>query len=318
VLKTVDEGTAFCRENGCDFLVALGGGSCIDTAKAISVLMTNEGQLWDYITGGSGLGKPILNETMPVITIPTTAGTGSEVGVGLVITKEDTNEKGSVKVNSLFPRYCFADMELQSSVPAKLTAFQGYDALTHCMEGYTNLRAGHMTDMYALTGIEHASQYLPRAVKNGKDLKAREHVGFCAVLTGTSMALSGTSSMHALEHAMSGYHGNLPHGAGLIMLAHAWFKRNVDVHACDDRFIQMAKAMGKEDASKASDFIDLLDKFISDIGCSELKMSDYGITPDEFEKFDENARFVVGGLFGVDRVPFTKEDVVNVFTKSYK
>lgn len=243
--ETVMEGAAFVKAQGADFIVALGGGSVIDSAKAIAVMAANPGDLWDYIASGTGKGQPIKNKPLPIVAISTTAGTGSEADAGCVITNPDTNEKVGLKTPDLFPVLCIEDPELMKSVPAHYTAYQGFDAL-------------------------------------------------------------------------SAYHPNLPHGAGLIMLSRAYFGNVIAHHACDERFIRMAKAMGMENADKPEDFLTVLQKLLEDCGVADLKMSDYGITPDEFPKMADNAMGPMGGLFACDRVALTKEDVIGIYQKSYK
>ena len=121
-----------------------------------------------------------------------------------------------------------------------------------------------------------------------------------------------------MEHALSGYHNQLPHGAGLIMDCVANFSYFVEHHACDDRFIRLAKAMGKEDASSPWDFIDMLKKLIEDCGVADLKMSDWGITPDEFPKMADDGLGPLHWLFTCDRIPLTKDDIIEMYQKSYK
>lgn len=316
--ETVMEGAAFVKAQGADFIVALGGGSVIDSAKAIAVMAANPGDLWDYIASGTGKGQPIKNKPLPIVAISTTAGTGSEADAGCVITNPETNEKVGLKTSDLFPVLCIEDPELMKSVPAHYTAYQGFDALSHSLEGYISKFANLMSDMYAITAIENVGRYLARAVKNGNDIEARTHVAFGNILSGTVMCAGTTSSQHSLEHALSAYHPNLPHGAGLIMLSRAYFGNVITHHACDERFIHMAKAMGMENADKPEDFLTVLQKLLEDCGVADLKMSYYGITPDEFPKMADNAMGPMGGLFACDRVALTKEDVIGIYQKSYK
>lgn len=245
-------------------------------------------------------------------------GGGSEADAGCVITNPETNEKVGLKTPDLFPVLCIEDPELMKSVPAHYTAYQGFDALSHSLEGYISKFANLMSDMYAITAIENVGRYLARAVKNGNDIEARTHVAFGNILSGTVMCVGTTSSQHSLEHALSAYHPNLPHGAGLIMLSRAYFGNVIAHHACDERFIRMAKAMGMENADKPEDFLTVLQKLLEDCGVADLKMSDYGITPDEFPKMADNAMGPMGGLFACDRVALTKEDVIGIYQKSYK
>ena len=316
--ENVMDGAAFVKAQGADFIVALGGGSVIDSAKAIAVMAANPGDLWDYIASGTGKGQPIKNKPLPIVAISTTAGTGSEADAGCVITNPETNEKVGLKTPDLFPVLCIEDPELMKSVPAHYTAYQGFDALSHSLEGYISKFANLMSDMYAITAIENVGLYLARAVKDGNDIEARTHVAFGNILSGTVMCVGTTSSQHSLEHALSAYHPNLPHGAGLIMLSRAYFGNVIAHHACDERFVRMAKAMGMENADKPEDFLTVLQKLLEDCGVADLKMSDYGITPDEFPKMADNAMGPMGGLFACDRVALTKEDVIGIYQKSYK
>ncbi len=314
----VNAGAKVARDNDCDFLVALGGGSVMDCAKAIAVMATNEGELWDYVPIGSGKGQPIAVRPLPIIAITTTAGTGSETDSSGVITKEDTFEKAFVGDASLFPVLSIVDAELMKSVPATFTAYQGFDALFHSTEGYIAKGANLMSDMYALEAIRNIAEYLPRAIKDGNDIEARTRVAFGNTLSGGVMCLTLIASEHALEHALSAYHPNLPHGAGLIMVSRAYYKYFIEHHACDDRFIRMAQAMGMTEATKPEDFLTALTRLQEACGVADLKMSDYGIVPEEFETLMRNTREVMGVMFTSDRVQMSDADIVNVYKESYK
>lgn len=314
----VMEGAAFARENQCDFIVALGGGSVMDASKAIAAMAVNDGDLWDYISGGTGKGMTIAKEPLPLIAITTTAGTGSEVDQWGVVSNEETNEKiGFGGYDSLFPQIAVVDPKLMKSVPAKFTAYQGFDALFHSVECYISVAANLMSDMYALTAIENIGAYLARAVRDGSDMEAREHVAFANTLSGVVMTLSGCTSEHSMEHAMSAYHHDLPHGAGLIMISKAYFTHFIEKNACDERFVRMAQALGMKDAKEPMDFIKALEELQEACGVANLKMSDYGILPDEFMTLAKNARATMGGLFFCDRVLISDEECVSIFKKSY-
>lgn len=215
-VANVEAGAKTAREQACDFLVALGGGSVMDCTKAIALMAANPGELWDYVPVGSGKRNPIRVKPLPIVAITTTAGTGSETDNSGVITKEDTFEKAFVGDASLFPVLSIVDAGLMKSVPPAFTAYQGFDALFHSTEGYIAKGANLMSDMYALEAIRNIAAYLPRAVKDGNDLEARTRVAFGNTLSGAVMCLTLITSEHALEHALSAYHPNLPHGAGLI------------------------------------------------------------------------------------------------------
>lgn len=317
--STVMAGGAFARENGCDFIVALGGGSCLDAAKAMATMATNDGDCWDYMSGGTGKGMPIAKKPLPLIAITTTAGTGSEVDQWGVITNEETHEKmGFGGIDELFPVLAIVDPELMRTVPPMFTAYQGFDALFHSVECYISGMANLMGDMYALTAIENVGRNLARAVKDGNDREAREKVAFGNTLSGAVMCISACTSEHSMEHAMSAYHQELPHGAGLIMISKAYFTHFIEQHVCDERFVRMAQAMGMEDAKEPMDFIAALTKLQEDCGVADLKMSDYGIKPEEFDEMAKNARETMGGLFMCDRSPLSHEDCVAIYEKSYK
>ncbi|HQN05540.1 MAG TPA: iron-containing alcohol dehydrogenase [Anaerolineaceae bacterium] len=309
-------GAKSVRDNGCDFLVALGGGSVLDASKIIAMMAANEGDLWDYVQAGSGKRQSLKSDPLPVICITTTAGTGSEVDPWGVVTNEETNEK--IGIGGEYPVIAVVDPELMTTVPPKFTAYQGFDALLQVIETYIASFANPMSDMYSLTAIENAGAFLVRAVKDGNDLEARERVAFANTLSGVAMTISSTTAEHSLEHAMSAYHPDLPHGAGLIMISKAFFEFFIEKHACDDRFVRMAQALGMKNASKPEDFITVLVKLQQDCGVAELKMSDYGITPDEFETLAKNARETMGSLFDANPYEMTQEDCVAVLSKSYR
>lgn len=316
--STVMDGAAFARKNGCDFIVALGGGSCMDASKAIALMATNEGDLWDYVVSGTGNGKSIKVNPLPIVAITTTAGTGSETDYGAVITNAETNEKTGIVHELLFPTLAIVDPELMCTVPPKFTAYQGFDALFHSVEGYISNRANLMSDMVGITAIENVSRNLAKTVKNPNDLEAREKVAFGNYLSGIEMCVGSTSSQHSLEHAMSAYHQELPHGAGLIMLSKSYFTHFINKHVCDERFVSMAKAMGMKDAKEPMDFITMLVNLQKDCGVADLRMSDYGIKPEEFEMMAKNAMDTMGFLFACDRVALSVEDCIDIYKNAYK
>lgn len=316
--STVMAGGSFAKENSCDFVVALGGGSCIDAAKAMAIMATNGGDYWDYIPSGSGKGKQIENKPIPIVAITTTAGTGSETDAGAVITNEETHEKTGFGSDDLYPILAIVDPELMRTVPPKFTAYQGFDALFHSVEGYVSKWVNLMSDMYAITAIENVAQNLANAVKDGNDINAREKVAFGNTLSGVVMCVGCCTSEHSLEHAMSAYHQQLPHGAGLIMISKAYFTHLINKHVCDDRFIKMASVMGMQDAKEPMDFIEMLVKLQEECGVADLKMSDYGIKPEEFEIMAKNAKETMGGLFMCDRSELSVNDCIEIYKASYK
>lgn len=316
--EAVMEGAAFARENGCDFIVALGGGAVLDSSVAVAAMATNEGDLWDYVCGGTGLGKPLKHKGLPIVTITTTAGTGSEVNCWGVISNLETKEKIGFGDPILTPVLAIVDPELMTTVPPRYTAFQGFDALFHNTEVMMSNGVNILSETIALSAIENIAKYLPRAVKNGNDLEAREHIAYGSTMAGITMQLTSTTAQHSMEHAMSAYHHNLPHGAGLIMISKAFAAFFIGRHACDGQFIKMAKAMGMENADKPGDFITALSKLQEDCGVHDLKMSDYGFTPEESMTLAKGARSMQGGLFLANPCTMTDEDCAGIFDKSYR
>lgn len=318
VKEMIMEGAAFARENSCDFIVALGGGAVLDSAVAIAAMAANPGDLWDYVNGGTGKGRPLAHPGLPIVTITLTAGTGSEVNCWGVISNLETKEKIGFGDPSLVPVLAVVDPELMKTVPARYTAYQGFDALFHNTEVMMSNGVNVLSEAIALSAIENISGYLPRAVENGNDLEAREHVAYGSTMAGISMQLTSTTAQHSMEHAMSAYHHDLPHGAGLIMISRAFAEFFIEKHACDGQFIKMARAMGIENADKPEDFITALVRLQEACGVADLKMSDYGITKDESMTLAVNARETMGGLFLANPYPISDEECAGIFEKSYR
>lgn len=315
----VMEGAAYAKEQGCDFIVALGGGAVLDSSTAIAAMATNPGDLWDYVSGGTGKAQPLMNDPLPIVTITLTAGTASEINCWGVISNLETHEKiGFGGDPRLIPVLSIVDPELMRSVPAKYTAYQGFDALFHNTEVMMSKGINIMSETLALSAIENIAHYLPRAVKDGNDLEAREHVAYGSTIAGMAMQLTSTIAQHSMEHAMSAYHHDLPHGAGLIMISKAFAEFFIAKHACDGQFIKMAKVMGHPEASKPEDFITALVRLQERCGVADLKMSDYGITPGEAMTLAVNARETMGGLFLSNPCPMSDEECAGIFTKSYR
>lgn len=318
VKEVIMEGAAFARENGCDFILALGGGAVLDSSKAISAMATNEGDLWDYVSGGTGKGKPLANKGLPIVTVPTSSGTGSEINCWGVISNLKTHEKIGFGAECLDPVLSIVDPELMRTVPPKYTAFQGFDALFHNTEVMMSNGVNVLSEAIALSAIENIAKYLPRAVKDGNDLEAREHIAYGSTVAGITMQLTSTTAQHSMEHAMSAYHHNLPHGAGLIMISLEFARYFIEKHACDGQFIKMARAMGMKDADKPEDFLTALSDLQKACGVDDLKMSDYGIEKDECMTLAVNARETMGGLFLANPCELNDADCAGIFERSYR
>lgn len=316
--SVVMEGAAFAKENACDFILALGGGAVLDASVAIAAMATNPGDLWDYVFGGTGKAMPLKNPGLPIVTIATTSGTGSEINCWGVISNPDTNEKIGFGAPELTPVLAIVDPELMRTVPAKYTAYQGFDALFHNTEVMISNGVNILSEAIALSAIENITKYLPRAVRDGNDMEARERVAYGSTMAGITMQLTSTTAEHSMEHSMSAYHHNLPHGAGLIMISKAFYEFFIERRACDEQFIKMAKAMGIENADKPEDFITALVKLQEDCGVADLKMSDYGFKKEESMTLAQGARSMQGGLFLANPCEMTDEDCAGIFDKSYR
>lgn len=318
VKEVIMEGAAFARANGCDFILALGGGAVLDSSKAIAAMATNEGDLWDYVNGGTGKGKPLSNKGLPIVTVPTSSGTGSEVNCWGVISNLETKEKIGFGADCLVPVLSVVDPELMKTVPPKYTAYQGFDALFHNTEVMMSNGINVFSEAIALSAIENIAKYLPRAVKDGNDMEAREHVAYGSTVAGITMQLTSTTAQHSMEHAMSAYHHNLPHGAGLIMISVEFARYFIEKHACDGQFVKMARVMGMPDADRPEDFLTALIALQKACGADDLKMSDYGIEKSECMTLAVNARETMGGLFLANPCEMSDEDCAGVFEKAFR
>lgn len=311
-------GAALAREHGCDFVIGFGGGSSIDAGKAIAVMATNPGDYWDYISGGTGKGKSVPNDPLPIIAITTTAGTGTEADPWTVVTKEDTNEKIGFGYDKTFPVLSIVDPELMLTVPPALTAYQGFDALFHSTEGYLNNIAYPISDAFALRAISLVGKSLARAVNNGSDLEARTDVALANTLSGLVESTSGCISEHSLAHAMGALNPEIPHGAALISISAAYYTHFANTGKCDARLIDMARALGKADAKSPMDFVTALVELQKACGVDALKMSDYGVRYDDLQKYVDNAFDTMGGLFQFDPSALSRADVLAIFQASYR
>ena len=311
----VMEAAEICRKENCDFVIGLGGGSSIDSAKAIAIMACNKGDYWDYIPSGSGKGRPVT-QALPIVAIPTTAGTGTEADPWTVITNEEKQEKIGFGNELTYPTLSIIDPEMMLSVPPHLTAYQGFDAFFHAAEGFLANCATPISDLFALEAIRLLYKYLPVAVADGRNLKARAKVAWASTLAGLVESTSNCISEHSMEHAMSAYYPALPHGAGLIAISEAYFEtfRNDSMK----RYMKMAEAMTLQKSNRPSDFIDALVRMQKECKVYGLKLSDWGIKMEDFPKMVQNARDTMGALFTLDPHPMTDEEVLNIYQKSFK
>ena len=315
ILSHVMEGAALARRENCDFVIGLGGGSSIDSAKAIAIMAKNPGDYWDYVSGGSGRALPIPNGALPIVTITTTAGTGTEADPWTVITKEETNEKIGFGCDLTYPVLSIVDPELMTTVPPRLTAFQGFDAFFHAAEGYLANIATPVSDAFALQSIALLARSLPAAVKNGADLAARTDVALANTLSGMVESTSCCISEHSIAHALGAYHQNLPHGAALAAVSEEYFKFFAD--KAPERFVKMAEAMRIANATPAK-FVEALVQMQKECGIYPVKLSEYGVSAAELPTIADNARETMGGLFELDPVALNRDEVIGILQRSYR
>ena len=311
----VMDGAKKAKETGCDFVVALGGGSVMDCAKCIALMMTNPGDIWDYSLSETGGKKNAPNNAAPIVCITTSAGTGSEVDIASVISKDEADEKTGIFFPSMFPTLSVVDSNLMMSVPQNFTAYQGMDAFFHASETVINKNVHPMAEMFALKTIELIAKYLPVAYKDGTNKEARSMVALANTLAAYYMMCT---SAHTMEHTMGSFHPNLVHGKGLIEIAHAYYDFFAERKACEGQMIKMAKAMGVENATSGKDFVKALDELIASVGCADVKMSDDGITKDELKKYPAKIHHVLGGDITADPLPLSDADYLAIYENAWK
>ena len=314
-LAHVTEAAELARRESCDMVVGLGGGSAIDSAKSIAMMVKNPGNYWEYVKG-----REIEKEVLPIIAIPTTAGTGTESDPWTVITNQETNEKIGYGVAQLFPALSIVDPELMVSVPANLTAYQGMDAFFHAAEGYLAKSAQPASDVFALDSIRRIAKFLPEAVRDGNNMQAREEMAWASTQSGMVESTSCCISEHSMEHALSAFYPQLPHGAGLVALSVPYFSHLMekDEEKVVARYMDMARAMGEENVASPSAFITALKKLIKNVGLENLKLSDWGLKQDEAEKLAENSFEAMGALYQLDPVELTREDAGAIIRKAIR
>ncbi|HCH2127351.1 L-threonine dehydrogenase [Vibrio parahaemolyticus] len=235
-ITNVNDGLALLKENECDFVISLGGGSPHDCAKGIALVASNGGKIGDY-EGVDQSAKPML----PLIAINTTAGTASEMTRFCIITDEERHIKMAIVDKHTTPLISVNDPELMLAKPASLTAATGMDALTHAIEAYVSIAATPITDAVAIKAIELIQAHLRTAVKNGENLEAREQMAYAQFMAGMAFNNASLGYVHAMAHQLGGFY-DLPHGVcNAILLPHV---QRYNAQVCPERLRDVAKAMG--------------------------------------------------------------------------
>lgn len=236
--EVVQKGVAFLNEHDCDVVLAIGGGSSIDTAKAIAAMATNEGDILDY-EGVGVLPKP----TLPLIAVPTTAGTGSEVTASTIVTNKETLFKTAIISPYLFPEIAILDAELTKHCPQSITAATGMDALTHAIESYTSKTANPISQALAIHAVKLIGQYIQKAYFVGTDMESREKMLVASMIAGYAFSQSRLGNVHAISHSFGGVF-NIPHGIANATLLPFVMKYNLP--ACPAEMKDIAIALGKD------------------------------------------------------------------------
>lgn len=228
----IEKGVKLYKGNNCDFLIGLGGGSPIDSTKAIGAMITNEGNIADY------MGKDIEKELPPFAVIPTTAGTGSEATQFTIITDTKNDVKMLLKGANLLPTLAIVDPRFTMTAPAKITAATGLDALTHAIEAYTSRKAQPLSDGFAVSAVKRIFKYLPIAFDTPKDLKAREEMSIAALEAGIAFNNSSVTIVHGMSRPIGALF-HVPHGLSNAMLLEVCFTYIVD--GAYNKFAQLAR-----------------------------------------------------------------------------
>ena len=288
-IKNVLDGVDACKNSKADLIVAVGGGSSIDTAKGISIVMTNpERADIKSLNGASNT----VNRGMPLIAMPTTAGTAAEVTINYVITDEDAKIKMVCVDPNDIPILAIVDSELMASMPKSLAAATGMDALTHAVEGYITKAHNDMSDMFHMKAIQMIFKYLPLAV-NEKDPVAVEKMGMAQYIAGMGFSNVGLGIVHSMAHQLGAVY-DTPHGIANAMLLPTVMRFNGEDPATAGRFREILVNIGRPDAEYLNDqdvintFVWMISELSKAVGITTT-IKDYGAKEEDFEMLAEKA-----------------------------
>ena len=288
-IKNVTDGVAACKKSKADLIVAVGGGSSIDTAKGISIVMTNPDRA--DIKSLNGLSNT-ANKGMPIIALPTTAGTAAEVTINYVITDEDAEIKMVCVDPNDIPVVAIVDSDLMASMPKSLAAATGMDALTHAVEGYITKAHNEMSDMFHMKAIKMIFKYLPAAV-NDKDPEAIEMMGMAQYIAGMGFSNVGLGIVHSMAHQLGAVY-DTPHGIANAMLLPTVMRFNGEDPATAQRFRKILVNIGRPDAEHLNDqdvintFVWMISELSKAVGITTT-IKDYGAKEEDFEMLAEKA-----------------------------
>ena len=312
-VEIVDKGANLAKKGKCNLIIALGGGSVLDTGKAISAMVTNEGSVADY-QEIEGKGRKFQYKTIPFIAIPTTSGTGSEATNNAVITNTELSLKKSIRDPWLIPEVALVDPELTLFLPPYITAICGGDALTQCIESYLGKKSQEISDALALHAIGLIGKSLVKAVKKGKDLKARKDMAMAALLSGLCLSNSGLGAVHALSHPLGVYY-KIPHGLSCTVLLPYVMEFNRSV--VTKKMAKIAQSLGEnisllseKEASQRA--VDKIKEIFSQVGIKS-NLSEWGIKEEDFSKIIKGSK---GGSLNNNPRETSDEDLFELLYKT--
>lgn len=286
-IKNVLDGVAKCKEFGTDVIVAVGGGSSIDTAKGISILMTNPDRMDVVSLNGASNTK---NKGLPLIALPTTSGTAAEVTINYVITDEERKIKMVCVDPHDIPILAIVDSDLMASMPKSIAASTGMDALTHAVEGYITKAHNTMSDMFHMRAIQLIFENLPAAV-NDKDEKAIENMGLAQYIAGMGFSNVGLGIVHSMAHQLGAVY-DTPHGVANAILLPTVMRFNGAV--CADRFREILVNIGRPDAAHLNDqdvintFVWMIEELSKKVGIT-MRVKDTGCKEEDLEMLADKA-----------------------------
>ena len=309
----IENGVEMLKSSGCDFIIGIGGGSPLDSAKAIAAMAVNEGSIADYN------GKEITGEILPLATIPTTAGTGSEATKFTVITDSEKGIKMLLKGDVLVPKLAIVDSSFTVGAPKSVTSATGLDALTHAVEAYTSRKAFSMTDTLAVSAVKRIMKYLPIAYKEPDNSLAREQMSIAALEAGICINNSSVTIVHGMSRPIGALF-HVPHGMSNAMLLKECL--SFAVSGAYEKFANLGRETGvasdsDSDETAAEKFIDSLQS-ICDV-CEIPTLEQYGIDRDEYySKISKMATDAVASGSPANTVKeVTVDDCIEIYKKLY-
>ncbi|MEA3454000.1 MAG: iron-containing alcohol dehydrogenase [Candidatus Caldatribacteriota bacterium] len=311
-VETVDEGANLARKENCNLAIALGGGSVLDTGKAISAMVTNEGSVADY-QEIEGKGRKFQHKPIPFIAIPTTSGTGSEATKNAVITNTKLSLKKSIRNPWLIPEVALVDPELTLSLPPHITTICGGDALTQCIESYLGKKSQEITDALSLHAIGLIGKSLVKAVKDGKNLEARKNMAMAALLSGLCLSNSGLGAVHALSHPLGVYY-KIPHGLSCAVLLPYVMEYNLPV--VTKKLAKIAQSLGEDisllsETEAAQRAVEKIKEILSQARIKS-NLSEWDIKKEDFSQLIKGAK---GGSLNNNPRDTSDEDLIELLYK---